>query len=119
MKCILLSRISTGQQNLEQQTKDLIKFAKSIGFKESDQIVIESVESAIKLSEEERQGLNRLKNCIETEPIDCVICWEPSRCRSWLPAFSAAARRRNAGMKSGDRWRAPEIIYGCVSLIMK
>lgn len=79
MKCILLSRISTGQQNLEQQTKDLIKFAKSIGFKESDQIVIESIESAIKLSEEERQGLNRLKNCIETESIDCVICWEPSR----------------------------------------
>lgn len=79
-KIVLLSRISTNQQNLESQTNDLIKEAKRLGYSTSNQILIESVESAIKLSEAERIGIQQLKQAIETDPsIDCVMCWEPSR----------------------------------------
>ena len=51
-----------------------------MGYDENHQIIIETIESAIKLSEEERLGIQIMKHYIETDPtIDCVICWEPSR----------------------------------------
>lgn len=79
-KCILLARVSTGSQDIDSQTNDLIREAKRLGYDESNQIIIETVESAIKLSEEERLSLNKMKYYIETDKdIDCVICWEPSR----------------------------------------
>lgn len=54
--------------------------AKRLGYSESNQIILENVESAIKLSEEERIGLQKLKYYIENDnEVDCVICWEPSR----------------------------------------
>jgi len=79
-KIIILSRVSTGQQSLEAQTKELKAEAKRLGYSESNQIILENVESAIKLSEEERIGLQKLKYYIENDnEVDCVICWEPSR----------------------------------------
>jgi len=78
-KAIILSRVSSSPQDIEQQTAQLKAYAASLGYDTSNQIVIETVESAIKLSEEERQGLNMLKWYIENDSIDCVICWEPSR----------------------------------------
>lgn len=79
-KCIILSRVSTAQQQLTDQTNDLLKEAKRLGYSKNNIIVIEDIESATKLSEEERQGLNKLKNNINSDSsIDCVICWEPSR----------------------------------------
>lgn len=79
-KIIILSRISTSPQNIESQTNDLIRESERLGFDKDHQIIIESIESAIKLSEEERLGLKRMKHYIETDPsVDCVICWEPSR----------------------------------------
>lgn len=79
-KIVLLSRISTSAQSLESQTKDLIAEANKLGYSKENQIIIESVESAIKLSEAERIGIQQLKQAIENDAdIDCVICWEPSR----------------------------------------
>lgn len=79
-KIIILARISTAPQDIESQTKDLIKEAERLGYSKDRQIVIETVESAIKLSEEERLGLRKMKHYIETDKdVDCVICWEPSR----------------------------------------
>ena len=79
-KIIILSRVSTAQQSLESQTKELIANALRLGYSEQNQIIIEDIESAIKLSEEERHGLKRMKDYIENDSdIDCVICWEPSR----------------------------------------
>jgi len=79
-KIIILARISTAPQDIQSQTNDLKREAKRLGYDESNQIIIESVESAIKLSEEERLGIQRMKYYIENDPnIDCVICWEPSR----------------------------------------
>lgn len=80
MKCILLSRVSTHSQDLKQQTDELINAAHKDGFTDEDIIIIEDKESAIKLSEEERNGLNELKRHINTDPlISCVYVYEVSR----------------------------------------
>lgn len=78
-KVVLLSRVSTIHQSLEQQTEQLVKYAKSLGFKDNDTIVIEDKESAVKLSEEERNGLNKLKEAIDTSNVTDVIVYELSR----------------------------------------
>ena len=79
-KIIILARISTSPQDIQSQTNDLKREAKRLGFDEQNQIIIETIESAIKLSEEERLGIQIMKHHIESDPsIDCVICWEPSR----------------------------------------
>ena len=78
-KVILLSRISTGLQDIEQQTKVLINYAHTLGYKDSDLITIEDTESAVKLSEEERNGLNKLKSYILSTQISDVIVYELSR----------------------------------------
>ncbi len=50
------------------------------GYSPDDIIPICEKESGIKLSEEERAGLNRMKELIETDnAINCVYCWEVSR----------------------------------------
>lgn len=80
MKCILLSRVSTHSQDLKQQTDELINAAHKDGFTDENIIIIEDKESAIKLSEEERNGLNELKRNINTDPlISCVYVYEVSR----------------------------------------
>jgi len=79
-KCILLSRVSTHSQDLKQQTDELIAAAHKDGYSDDNIIIIEDKESAIKLSEEERNGLNELKRLInEDELIDCVYVYEVSR----------------------------------------
>lgn len=79
-KIIILARVSTSPQDIQGQTNDLKREAKRLGYDEQHQIIIESIESAIKLSEEERRGIQKMKYYIENDPdIDCVICWEISR----------------------------------------
>lgn len=77
MKCILLSRVSSERQDLVQQTNELVNEAKRMGY--LDWVTIEDKESAICLDENERQGLNKMKETIEDGGIDCVICYEVSR----------------------------------------
>ena len=78
-KVILFSRVSTLGQDLEQQNNELYAEAKRNGFTESDIILIENKESAIKLDEEERKGIQELKDIINEQDIDCVIIYEISR----------------------------------------
>lgn len=79
-KAILLVRVSTSIQSLDEQTANLIVYAKSKGYLEENLIIIEDKESAIKLSEEERNGLNQMKEFIAGDSsIDAVFCWELSR----------------------------------------
>ena len=79
-KCILLVRVSTDAQDLAQQTDKVKSQALSDGYTEDSIIVIEDKESAVKLSEEERNGLNRLKMLIDNDTlIDCVYSYEISR----------------------------------------
>ena len=80
MKAIVLSRVSTGHQDLDQQTVKVKEYAIRDGYSEEDLILIEDVESAVKLSEEERNGLNTLKQYILTDSeINCVYTYEISR----------------------------------------
>ena len=51
----------------------------SDGFSGEDIIVIGKKESAIKLEEEEREGLIELKNTLQTNDIECVYIFELSR----------------------------------------
>lgn len=78
-KCILLVRVSTDAQDLTQQTEKVKQEALKDGFTDENIIIIEDKESAVKLSEEERNGLNMLKHYIATEDIKCVYSYEVSR----------------------------------------
>ena len=79
-KAIILVRVSTENQSFEQQTKELISVAIKDGYKESDLIIIENKESAIKNDEEHRLGLIQMKEAIKNDPtINCVYCREVSR----------------------------------------
>jgi len=73
MKCILLVRVSTESQSYEEQEKELYDLAHFYGYKDKDISSIATKESAIKLDEEERFGLNRMKELLETDEYDCVI----------------------------------------------
>ena len=78
-KCCLFSRVSTPGQDLEQQTDYIKQEAFKFGYKEDDFIIIEQKESAVKLDELERKGIQQLKEKIESENIECVIIYEISR----------------------------------------
>lgn len=78
-KCICLSRVSTEKQDLNQQTEELIKAAHSSGYTDNNIIIIEDKESGVKLSFEQREGLDKLLNTINTEEIERVIVYEISR----------------------------------------
>ena len=79
MKCILLVRVSTEAQSYDEQEKELYDLAHFYGYKDKDISSIATKESAIKLDEEERFGLNRMKELLETSEYDCVFAWEISR----------------------------------------
>lgn len=77
---IVFSRTSTTTQDVEQQTKELIKEATHLGYSEKNQIIVEYQESGIKLDIHTRQGIRKLKEAIISNPnVDCVICWELTR----------------------------------------
>ena len=78
-KCLLLVRVSSEQQDLVQQTEKVKEEALKDGFSEDDIIIIEDKESAVLLSEEERNGLNRMKYYIENDNIQVVYTYEVSR----------------------------------------
>ena len=79
MKAILLVRVSTTVQELKEQEREVYEMAINDGYKDEDIIPICEKESAIKLKEEERLGLNRLKEVVENEVVKDVYIWEVSR----------------------------------------
>lgn len=79
-KCIILSRVSTTQQDLDQQSNVLIEEAKRCGYKKNNIILIENKESAIKNDLSERQGLQQVIELINNDKkIDSVFIYEISR----------------------------------------
>ena len=77
-KCVLLIRVSTEAQDLSQQTEKVKEEALK-DYDANDIIILEDKESAVKLSEEERNGLNKLKWHIEHDDVNCVYAYEISR----------------------------------------
>lgn len=78
-RIVLFVRVSTLGQQLESQEDSLRRAALADGHSESDFIIISNKESAIKLSEEEREGLNELNEVINNETVDCIYISEMSR----------------------------------------
>jgi DNA invertase Pin-like site-specific DNA recombinase len=79
-KAIVLCRVSTKIQKLDSQREAVLKAVREEGYSEKDIIIIEDIESAVKLSEEERLGLNKMKEHIEADPtINSVFVYELSR----------------------------------------
>lgn len=78
-KCVLFSRVSTLAQDLTQQNEQLFDEARRNGFSDSQIILIEQKESAVTLNEEERIGIQKLKETIESNNVECVIIFEISR----------------------------------------
>lgn len=78
MKAVLLVRVSTQGQDYEAQTNDLVQYANTLGFHQLH--IIQDKESGVKLTEEERNGLNAMKEYL-TANQDCktVFIWEISR----------------------------------------
>lgn len=89
-KAIVLSRVSTSSQDLSQQTDEVLREVYKDGYTKRNIIIIEDTESAIQLSEEERHGLNKMKDHINRDPaIQCVYIYELSRLsRRQLVLFS-------------------------------
>lgn len=80
MKGIGLIRVSTSVQDLQQQTDVVKQEMMKDGYTEDNIILIKDKESAVCLSEEERQGLNKMKEYIQNDPsINCVYVFEISR----------------------------------------
>ena len=80
-KAIILSRVSTLNQDLQQQTEDVLKFAAADGYDNNNIEIIEDKESGVKLTEEDRLGLVELKRKILANPgmYGCVYAYEISR----------------------------------------
>lgn len=78
-KAILLVRVSTERQNFDEQERELYELALADGFSDKNIIPICEKESGIKLKEEERRGLNRMKEEIDKGGVSCVYAWEVSR----------------------------------------
>lgn len=76
-KAIIFSRVSSEHQDLVQQTEEVVNEAKKCGYE--NLIFIEQKESAIKLDEEERIGIQMLKDHVEGGDIECVFIYEISR----------------------------------------
>lgn len=67
-KCICLIRVSTVSQDLEGQREKVVANAIADGYKLDEIAVVEKKESAIKLSEQERESLNEMKEIISENP---------------------------------------------------
>lgn len=78
-KCLLLVRVSTLKQDFDEQEKELYQLALNDGYTDENIIAICEKESGIKLSEEDRNGLNRMKEEISKGDVGCVYAWEISR----------------------------------------
>lgn len=79
-KCIILIRVSTEGQDYDEQEKVVYDMALNDGYQKNNIISIADKESGIKLSEEERHGLNVMKEYIMNDSdINAVYCFELDR----------------------------------------
>lgn len=80
IKVILFARVSTQQQDLEPQVKAVKKAILSDGYDESEIVVVQGKESAIKLEEEQRQTISEMKELISDNPnVDTIYFYAVDR----------------------------------------
>lgn len=79
-RAIILVRVSTQTQNYTVQEQVMYELAKQDGYPPENIITISNVESGIRLSEEQRRGLTKMKELIESDPdINAVYAFELDR----------------------------------------
>ena len=103
IKAILFVRVSTISQHLESQEDVLRRLAHNDGYKDSEIHVIGNKESALKISEEHREGLNELRKYMAAGGIECVYISELSR----------LARNDTEALKMRDEFVAAHIQLKC------
>lgn len=78
-KVVCFLRVSTTQQDLEQQREKVVAAILGDGYKKSEIVFVEGKESAIKNDEEHRVTLNQLKEEIARHPIEAVYVFAIDR----------------------------------------
>ena len=80
-KCILVVRVSTESQQLDDQKREIIDFARENGFKDDDMILVEALgASAVKLDPKYMAMAQSIKDKILSDKeITTVFVWEMSR----------------------------------------
>lgn len=80
MKAIAVLRVSTETQQIEDQKRELVAFARDNGYEEKDLVYVEAIgASAIKLDQKYMDMADKIKALILQGGIDCVFVWEISR----------------------------------------
>lgn len=79
-KILLICRVSTDAQELDEQRNELIDFAKSKGYQDDDIILLEGVgASAIKLNDKYIELVDKIKEYVSNRVVECVACWHLNR----------------------------------------
>ena len=77
--CTSMCSFRSASDRIEADVNNALELAIKSGYPKDCITPVAEKESGIKLSEEERAGLNRMKELVETGEYDCVFAWEISR----------------------------------------
>ena len=92
-KAVIFARVSTEAQDYTEQVNRMTAVAIADGYSKNDLVVISNKESAIKLSEDEREGLQQLQSAITSDSsIDAVYVFEISRLGRRMDVISSVVQ---------------------------
>ena len=92
-KAIIFARVSTEAQDYTEQVNRMTAVAMADGYKKDNLIVISNKESAIKLAEDEREGLQQLQSAIAADSsINAVYVFEISRLGRRMDVISSVVQ---------------------------
>ena len=92
-KAVIFARVSTEAQDYTEQVNRMTAVAIADGYSRNDLVVISNKESAIKLSEDEREGLQQLQSAITSDSsINAVYVFEISRLGRRMDVISSVVQ---------------------------
>lgn len=92
-KAVIFARVSTEAQDYTEQVNRMTAVAMADGYSKSNLVVISNKESAIKLSEDEREGLQQLQQAIAADSaINAVYVFEISRLGRRMDVISSVVQ---------------------------
>ena len=92
-KAIIFARVSTEAQDYTEQVNRMTAVAMADGYNKDNLIVISNKESAIKLAEDEREGLQQLQSAIAADSaINAVYVFEISRLGRRMDVISSVVQ---------------------------
>jgi len=92
-KAIIFARVSTEAQDYTEQVNRMTAVALADGYSKSNLVVISNKESAIKLAEDEREGLKQLQSAISADStINAVYVFEISRLGRRMDVISSVVQ---------------------------